>query len=426
MRWIQRIGLAAAVVAMAAGCGEEGPTDVVSDLVGEGVRTVRVVYDASDFLQGDTVYDRFGALQDATFGIVASSYGGDMDAHVLFDVFRPLTVDYPDTTGTVVRDTIATVHGGQVTVFLDSLAYPAGPVDFEVVDVTESWDVETVSWTARADTSGTPEPWTTAGGTPGQVLATATWESGDTLIIPLDSAAAAVWDDTASDANGGMLRLATPGARARIRAINVKFDVTPTGRDTTVTTGGVRSSVIVSPAPPAPAAGVLRLGGLPVWRSLLHFKPMDDLRVPCEQGSTTCDIALSEVTVSAANLLVWTAATSGYRTERAMRVEGRAVLEAPTVPLTRSPLSAPFSSSGDTLSEAAFTSGGSVMARVPVTGFVQRNSNVGDDESPILWLALASAVERTLFGYGEFGGLGSANAPKLELVVTVPVRKVTP
>jgi hypothetical protein len=349
-----------------------------------------------------------------------------MDAHVLFDVFRPLQVNYEDTTGTVVRDTIATVHGGRLTVLLDSLAYPDGPVDFELVDVTESWDEGTVSWNARADTSGTPEPWTTAGGTTGQVLATATWESGDTLVIPLDSAAAAVWDDTASHANGGMLRLATAGARARIRAVNFKFDVTPMGRDTTVPAGNIQSSIMVSPEPPAPATGVLRTGGLPVWRSLLHFKPMDELRVPCEQGSTTCDIALSEVTVSAANLLVWTSATSGYRTERDLQLEGRAVLEGPTVPLTRSPLSAPFSSPRDTLGEAAFTGSAGVMARVPVTAFVQRNSNVGDDESPILWLALTAVGERTVFGYGEFGGLGSANAPKLELVVTVPVRKVTP
>jgi hypothetical protein len=51
---------------------------------------------------------------------------------------------------------------------------------------------------------------------------------------------------------------------------------------------------------------------------------------------------------------------------------------------------------------------------------------VGDDENPILWLALAAAAERQVFGYGEFAGVGAANPPQLEVVVTIPVRKVTP
>ena len=426
MRWIIRIGLALAVVVGAAGCGDEGPTTVGSDLIGEGLRTVQVVFDASEFLQGDTVYDRIGSLNDATFGIVANAYGGNLDAHVLFEVFRPTLVNYQDTTGTTVRDTIQAVRGGTLTVLIDSLTPQEGPVDIEVVDVTESWDEGSVSWTLRTDTAGVSEPWTTPGGTPGAVVATATWESGDTLLIPLDSAAASVWDDTATAANGGMLRLATAGTRLRIRAVNFEFDVTPTGRDTVVAAGRVTRSVPIAPEPPAPAAGVVRVGGLPAWRSLLHFRRLDDLMIPCEQDSTTCAIPLSDVTVSNANLLLWTQPVDGYRSEREMRIEGRAVLEGPTVPLTRSPLSAPFSRTGDVVSLGAFEAPAPVMTRVPITGFVQRNSNTGDDEEPLLWLALVAVAERAVFGYGEFGDLDSALPPQLEIVATIPVKKVTP
>jgi hypothetical protein len=107
-----------------------------------------------------------------------------------------------------------------------------------------------------------------------------------------------------------------------------------------------------------------------------------------------------------------------------MRVEGRAVLEGPTVPLTRSPLSGPFAQQGDVVAADAFEAPAAVMTRVPITGFVQRNSNVGDDETPILWLALTAVAERQVFGYGEFGGPSSGTPPQLEVVVTVPVREV--
>lgn len=426
MRWILRIGLGLAVVAGAAGCGDESATAVGSDLLGEGMRTVQVVFDAPAFLQGDTVYDGIGTLNEADFGILANDFGGELDANLLFEVYRPTLVNYEDENEDVVRDTIASIHGGKLTLLIDSLGPQGGPVDVEVLQVTEAWDAATVSWDMRVDSAGVSEPWTTPGGTTGAVLATGTWESGDSLVLPLDSAAAAVWDDSAAALIGGVLRVTTPDARLRVQGIRFEFDVTPVGRDTVVTAGRVERRATVAPEPPAPAEGAVRVGGLPVWRSLLHFTRLDDLRVPCETGSTTCEMALSEVTVSAANLLLWTRPTGGYRAERSMRVEGRAVLEGPTVPLTRSPLSRPFDQTGDVLDTDAFETPASVLVRVPITGFVQRNSNVGDDEDPLLWLALTAVGEKAVFGFGEFGGVGSATAPQLEVVVTIPVRKVAP
>ncbi len=423
MRWNWRIGLAVAIMTGLTGCGDEGPSAVGSELIGEEMRTVRVVYDAAAFLQGDTVYDRIGALNDASFGLVATDFEGDLDAHVLFDVERPSTVSWEDSTGATSRDTIEAVVAGTVTVVVETTAPQAGPVAVEVVDVVESFDPVTASWTARADTAG-PEPWTTPGGTTGQVLGTGTWESGDSLVIPLDSAAVAVWDDTAGEANWGMLRLATADARLRIRSVSFTFDVRPVDADTVVPAGRIARRVTVAPEPPDPAAGRLRVGGLPVWRSLLHFLPLDGLTVPCEQGSTTCEVPLSEVEISTANLLMWTEPMGGYRTELEMRVEGRAVLQGPTVPLTRSPLSAPFSQTGEVVAIEAFEAPAAVMTRVPITGFVRRNSTIGDEESPSLWLALTAVAERSVFGFGEFSGPDSAIPPQLEVVATVPVRGV--
>ena len=109
-----------------------------------------------------------------------------------------------------------------------------------------------------------------------------------------------------------------------------------------------------------------------------------------------------------------------------MQVESRAVLQGLTVPLTRSPLSRRLGVMGDTLQTADFTAPADVVARIPITGFVERNATLDDDEEPLLWLALTAVGERSLFGYGAFGGLASATPPQLELVVTIPVQKVTP
>ena len=48
----------------------------------------------------------------------------------------------------------------------------------------------------------------------------------------------------------------------------------------------------------------------------------------------------------------------------------------------------------DVIGLDAFEAPASVMNRVPITGFVRRNSTLGDEESPSLWLALTAVAER--------------------------------
>lgn len=418
------LGLTAGIVA---GCGDESPTEVGSDLLGEGLRTVRVVLDAPEFMVGDTTYDGFGSLNDVLFGMVADDFEGDMDAHLLFRIVRPFQVTYEDAAGTAQTDSLAAIRGGTLTVVVDSQSSAVGPISFEVLELTEEWDRGTVGWDLRVDTSAVAEPWTTPGGTTGSVLATATWQSGDTLLIPIDSAAAAVWHDTTAARRGGLLRVTTPGERLRIQSLSFAFDVVPENADTVLTAGQVSQFVSVASPDSAPGPDVLRVGGLPVWRSLLHFRPLAELPIPCESTPTSCTVPLSEVEVATANLLLRTRPAGGHRAERAMRLEGRAVLEGPGVPLVRSPLSRALGQMTETLDVEDFTGAGAgTEARIPVTGYIQRNVSPPDDEEPLLWLALVVAGERTNFGYGEFGSLSSAAAPRLELVVTIPVRKVEP
>jgi hypothetical protein len=427
MRRILGIGCALAIAGVLAGCGDEDPTEVGSDLLGEGLRTVEVVLEHSAFLQGDTTYDRIGTLNQAAYGIVADSFAGELEARVLFRVDRPYRVTYEDTAGSTRTDSLEAIRGGTLTVVVDTLFQPAGAVELELVELLEDWHPGTVSWANRADTADVAEPWAVEGGSLGAVLATGTWETGDTLQITVDSAAAAVWHDTLAAFRGGALQVATPGARMRIQSVDFAFDVVPVDSDTLLTAGRASDQrTIASPDTTDPGLA-LRVGGLPVWRSMLHFLPLAEVRVPCESGPTTCTIALSEVAVNTANLIVRTAPVGGRRIERPMRMEARAALEGPGIPLTRLPLSQAFGRMEDSLDVSAFAdTATAVSARIPVTNYVRRNVAPPEGESPLLWLALTAESERTTFGYGQFHGIESAMPPQLQLVVTIPVRKVTP
>lgn len=427
MRRILGIGHALALAGVLAGCGDEDPTRVGAELLGEGLRTVEVVLEHQAFLQGDTTYDGIGTLNQAPFGIVADSFAGETDARVLFRVERPYIVTYQDTAGTTHTDSLEAIRGGTLTVVVDTLFQPEGPVALEVVELTEDWHPGTVSWANRADTADVAEPWAVEGGSIGAVLATGTWESGDTLQITVDSASASIWQDTLAAFRGGALQVATSGARLRIQSVDFAFDVVPVGNDTLVPAGSVtQQRTIASPDTTDPGVA-LRVGGLPVWRSMLHFLPLAEVEVPCESGPTTCTIALEEVTVNTANLILRTEPVGGRRIERPMRLEARAALEGPGIPLIRLPLSRPFGRMQDSLGVSAFADAATaVSARIPITDYVQRNVAPPEGEEPLLWLALTAESERTIFGYGQFQGIESMEPPRLQLVVTIPVRKVTP
>lgn len=428
MRRISGIGLGLLAAGVVAGCGDEAPTGVGAELLDEGLRTVRVVLDAPAFLQGDTTYDQIAELNNVSYAIVANAFEGELDAHALFRVVRPFEVTYEDADGATQTDSLAAIRGGTVTLVLDSLPDAVGPIELAVMDLTEDWDRRSVSWDLRYDTAGVSAAWTEPGGTAGAVLGTATWSEGDTLEIPIDSVAATVWHDTIGAFEGGMIRLSTPGERLRIQSMSFAFDVVPTGTDTVLEAGRAMQMVSVASPDSAPTDDVLRVGGVPIWRSMLHFQSFEELLVPCEQGPTSCTVPLSEVTVNAANLLLRTRPPGARRPERPMRVEGRAVLEAPGVPLIRSPLSRPLGRLDEPLDVTAFSDPEPVEVRIPITGYVQRNAALpeDDDEIELLWLALTLAGEGSVFGYGEFGSVSSTVPPQLELVVTIPVEKVNP
>jgi hypothetical protein len=424
-------GLVLAGVAGVAACGDEDPVSVGSDLLGEGFRTYAVVLDSEAFLQSDTTYDRMGSLNNAFFWIVANDFGGELDARTLVRVALPDDAVYEDSAGTVIRDSIASIQGATIRVVVDSLSDPVDPFTLEVLAMAESWDHGTVSWDLRYDTAGVAEPWTQPGGTTaGEVLGSGTWdpESGDTVVIAIDSADATVWQDSAGAHHGAMVRVATPDTRVRIQSLSFAFDVVPADApEQEARSGGVLATVsVANPDTTAVTADELRVGGLPVWRSILEFRPMDDLTIPCGDGLPDCTVPLSRATVNLATLILEPLPVAGRRIERPVRLESRAVLRAPEVPLTRSPLSPTLGLMDDSLTAAAFLgSPDPGVARIPLTEFVRRAVNPTEARPALTWLALTAFGERSMFGYTRFGSVDSASPPRLELVVTVPVQELS-
>lgn len=423
MRRILMVGLVV-LTAGAVGCGDESPTAVGSDLMGPGVRTFEVTFDAADFLVSDTSYDGIGTLNDAEFEMAAHQLDGVLDARTLFSLLRPDVVTFT-LEGSSRSDSIAAVVGGTLTLVVDSVATSPGPIELEIVQVTEAWHRRTATWTVRADTAGEAETWQTPGGSPGDVVATATWTSGDTLRIALDSATVAVWDDTTAAELGGLIRTTTPGSRIFFRSVGFRYDVVPAGVDTVVTAGSVTDTkIIVTPedTPLAPP-GVLRVGGLPAWRALLRFQPLTELVIPCGPGQPAgCTVRLEDVTVNLAAVLLEPLPAGPRRPERPVRLEARAVLEAEGIPVVRSPMTPPLGPPTDSLAPSIFApaAGEPPVVRVPITQFVQFHLDPPIEGQPPLWLALTAVGERGQFGYTAFGSMESARPPRLRLTVSVP------
>lgn len=428
MRRILILGLGlSAAMGVLAGCTEESATSVGGDLIGEGFRTFEVVLDGQTFLESDTTYDRLGTLNGAPFALVAENYAGELFAHTIFRVRPPTQVTYQSASGASITDTAFTVVGATVTLVVDSLGDATAPIDIQVLEVTESWDPATVTWEQRVDTADVAEPWTVPGGTTGQILGVAAWATGDTVRIPLDSAAAAVWMDSAAANHGGLIRLTTDGARLRIQGLGLQFDARPAGADTIVQAGRAGVNVIVAtPEPSTPDGSELRVGGIPSWRSALQFKPLADVLIPCTDGSTTCTVPLADVAISQATLLLEPLIVGGRRIERPHRVEGRGILRGPGVPVTRSPLSLVMGTA-PALPPEAFSPAPSEAydAALPITGFIRQNIDPGEGREAVFWLALLAQSEQSpsMFGYAEFGSLQSAVPPRLRLMVTVPAQE---
>jgi hypothetical protein len=235
--------------------------------------------------------------------------------------------------------------------------------------------------------------------------------------------------DSASAFHGGLIRSGTEGARFRVETLQFRFDLRPEARDTIVPGGGLQArTVIADPAAGEPDPTELRVGGIPVWRSAFNFRPLSEVELPCPPGVTECGtIRLADAEINFAALLLQPLPVDGRRIERPLRLESRAVLRAPGVPVDRSALSPAIGISAQSLQPDQFTVEPEEPGRVavPITPYMRQNLNPPTGSDPVLWLAVLAQGEQQapLFGYAVFGSVQSDYPPQLRLVVTVPTEE---
>jgi hypothetical protein len=419
---MSRTRAALLVLPLLAGCGEELPTDIGGTLLPGGVRSFEVVLEPGAFLLADTSFSGYSRAADAQFAVLASAFEGVYHANTLGQFILPTVISVRDAAGTVRTDTTPDLFTGRLIVVFDTLR-SAGPdpVTVAVYELDESYDPATTTWAFRSDTGDVRTPWRTPGGSVrgGRVTA-GEWRPGtDSLVLPLDSARLAAWADTALRPPGVLLRSETPNSRLRaqriVLQIDAKSDIAP---DTTVVLNieAAGRAFVFDPLPTPSAAGA-RVGGIPAWRTILALRPgLDTLRVPCPDRPATCTLALRDVEVSLAALIMTPSASPpGFAMEDSVQIGAREVLVMPTIPLARSPLGEAAGVMRRPVSASAVAGGaGTEPIQIPITTYIRALAADTVARRPEPWLALLSAGEARSTGFVSFEGL-----PRLRLILTM-------
>lgn len=423
------MGLLLGIAAASAGaCSERTPTSVDPDLVDGRPASVEVVLPWEEFGSNLQVFGGYGSVNDLAVGLVARRFGGELDARtvVRFQTI-PTAATVTDSTGTSRTDTLLTVTGGRVVAIVDTLrSIASGPVTLELGVVRQPWHAPSAGWHLAVDTGGVRTPWEEPGGGPVRRVATTVWDRarGDSAVFVLDSTQLAIWRDTSVANQGALVGAVSEGARLQINSLVLRALVRPSlRRDTTLVLNGAATALtfLYTPNPGPPAAGTLRVGGVPAWRSVLDIAVPARLTGPASLcAAVGCPLELSPTQVSYAAIVLTTMrADAAFRPADSLSVDVRAVLQRSAMP--KSPLGPSLGSgAGRSLAAPLFWESAGQKVEIPITNFV-RTLVQGDSVAgfaPPRSLALLSLFEPSSFPYAAFAGPGMPGAPALKLVVT--------
>jgi hypothetical protein len=421
------VGAAAAVgVVTVAACTETTPTGTDdSQLPGEPV-TVSLQLAWDDFGSNLQVFGGYGRVDDMESAVLARAYDG-VESRTLVR-FNPIprSALVRDSEGTLQTDSALTFVDAYVVVLVDTAASTnTGVVQLGFGQTQENWDTQTANWTNAIDTIGGPVPWSTPGG--GVVTPLATWDfdpsAGDSAQFFLDSATIAQWREGSDSVRSGRIDLLTDGHRlqlvgAALRVVaNSELDP-----DTVIIfdVSATQATFIYDPPAAAPLDG-LRVGGSPAWRTVLDVTLPTTLNGPpalCD--AVGCPFALGPQHVTYAGLELRTRfSPTAFQPLDTVSMEVRAVLDKATLP--KAPLGTSLGGDeGTPVPPEALAVEGSTVD-LPITRYVQ-SFLAGPDpagRAPPTTLAILAAPEPSTFTFASFFGPGAANAPVLNLVLTV-------
>lgn len=412
-------------LAGAAGCADDLPTATGEDRFPQGALpvTVELVLPPEAILLDDTVFGGFAGVENASYLLVANDFDGVLDSHVLARLSGfPDSVTYT-VDGASRTDTAFAYTAGRVVTTVDSTAsFPREPTTLRLYALDQAWDSSAVSWELAVDRAGEETPWRVPGGTPGTLLAEATWVPGDT--VSRDSVVWAVDSLTVEriareDFPGLLVTSERPGSRLQLSRLALQTGIRPATKADTVlsrTLSAGPQTFVFTPDPPQDP-GVYRVGGITGARTVLRLSL--DHRVPaCANPASTPDcplVTLREVTLNQAVLLLDPVPVpSGFRPLTATSLRVRRVLEPELGRLA--PLGETLAL--DTVSASRFQGGGAAEVGLNLTRAL---ISLAETETATATVALLGDARTAQFGYAWF-----AERPRLRLVYTLPSRPRLP
>jgi hypothetical protein len=419
-------GLAALVVLVFAACEDDLPTSLDPDLFPVAPRSVELRLPWSSFAGNLRVIGGYGAPIELFHGILANDFEGTLDSRTLVRF-----ADFPDTAfvlveGSNVRSALSFTGGRVVARFDTVTSVHEGPVEVVANQLLSEWYPPSATWTVAVDTINDTRTWPVPGGGPVRELATGEWdpESGDSLVLEVDSAAVASWGDTTDLARGLRLDVVDAGVRLRVNSVTLRLDAVPEVRtDTTIVQTSTPDALgfIYDPVPEPPPDG-MRIGGAPAWRTIIDVDVPAVLEGPesvCQR--VECPFTLEPERINAASLILKSRASpAAFQPTDTIRLDVRAVLSPDRLP--KSPLGESFvGSPGRPVAPSAFGEDAGTEIAIPVTGFVRDivRGETSLGEEPPGTMALLSFFEPLSISFASFAGPGGADEPYLRLIVTL-------
>lgn len=416
---------AAALVAVAA-CTEETPSGPDDTQIPTAPVTVSLQLAWDEFGSDLQVYGGYGRVDDMTSTVVARAYDG-VEARTLlrFDPIPTSASVRDDSTNSIRTDTALTFVSAYVVLQVDTAASTDGLVQLAFGQTQEVWESQTASWTNAVDRVDAQVPWSVPGGGVVTPIATRDFDASttDSLQFFFDSDAIQRWREGSDSVRTGRIDVLTDGHRLKFIGATLRVVASSALQQDTVIIFDVDVSeqTFIYDPPAAPPADGMRVGGSPAWRTFMDVRLPTTLDGPPALCATVgCPFTLGPEHVTYAALQLRTRLSpQAFQPTDTVAMEVRPVLDKATLP--KAPLGASFGASeGTAVPPGDLGIEGSVVD-LPITRYVQ-GFLAGSDPSgypPPSTLAILAAPEPNEFSFASFFGPGGANAPVLNLVLTV-------
>jgi hypothetical protein len=429
--WLKKtaiMGLLALGSWSGSGCQETLTTSLDGDFIPISAVTVEARLPFSEFADSLSVWGGYGQPYQLATEIVAQAFEGSLDARTLVAWGAyPRSASVRDSTGTIRTDTLLTFVGGKVVAHFDTVSsVQDGPVALAVGAIQDDWDYQSVAWDVAVDSVGDRQPWPEPGAGPVIPMTTAEWDpaESDSAVFELDSAAVALWSDSASARRGMRMDAVTEGVRLDLSSVSFSLTTRPSSHlDTLVdlSVGSLYRTFVYQPQLQTPE-GAIRVGGVPAWRTVFEMNLPTELDGPPELcAKVTCPLTLTANSLISATLVLHTKAPPpAFQPTDSLYLDVRPVLEPSRLP--KSPLGTPLVGIyGVQLPPEDFGENDGVEVGIPLVQYVAALIRAKSDSGLQVprTFALLSAFEPLSLYFVSFDGPGTPTGPELRLILTV-------